>query len=285
MSFAISSDPLSAATSGASSSDVSTPGNSCPTLASTTPVSPSDGSTASMYCRNERDGPTMSTPLDDRLLAVRVEQVRGAVQRDGRLAGAGAALHDERAAELGADDGILLGLDRRDDVAHAPGALGGERRHQRSLALQAGDVAVQQFCVEDLVVDAHDVAAVAGQVAPGTRTERCRGGGLVERPGLRHSPVEQQRLHVVVAQADPADVAVGRGIPVRLESQPAEREPLVDVAQLGDAVLVDAGERVPLRVALVGAGLLQPHRVELHLRLVAQGVEARVEGADVLTLS
>ncbi len=96
-------------------------------------------------------------------------------------------------------------------------------------------------------------------------------------------------MQVVVAQTDATDVvvdgAVARFILVRLEGQPAERESLVDVAQLADAVLVDAGERIPLRVALVSTGLRQPHCVELHLGLVAQGVEARVEGADVLALS
>jgi hypothetical protein len=43
------------------------------------------------------------------------------------------------------------------------------------------------------------------------RAERRGRGGLVERAGLRHAPVQQQRLLVVVAQSDAADVAV-RGV-------------------------------------------------------------------------
>jgi hypothetical protein len=208
------------------------------------------------------------------------------VEGDGGLAGAGATLHDERATQFGADDGILLGLDRRDDVAHASGALGGERRHERGLALETRDVAGEHLRVEDLVVDAHDVAALAGEVATSPCAERRGRGGLVEGSRLRHPPVQQQRLLVVVAQADAPDVVVHRRrrrvIRVRLEGQPAEREPLVDVAELADAVLVDAGEGIPLGVALVRSRLLQPHGVQLHLGFLAKGIEARVEGADVL---
>ena len=172
------------------------------------------------------------------LLAMGVEQVGGSVQRDRGLAGARPALHDERAAELGPDDRILLGLDGGDDVGHAPGPLGGECRHQRGLALQLQPVGVEELGVEHLVVDPDDLAALAGQVAARERTERCRRGGLVERSRLRHPPVEQQRLQVVVAQADPPDVAVGRlavSPPRRCrlaQREPAEGEPLVDVAQL-----------------------------------------------------
>ncbi len=54
--------------------------------------------------------------------AVRVQQVGGAVQRHGRLAGAGAALHHEGAGEIGADDPVLLGLDCGHDVGHLAGA-------------------------------------------------------------------------------------------------------------------------------------------------------------------
>ena len=52
-------------------------------------------------------------------VAVRVEQERGAVQPDGRLARPGTALHDERRLGLARDQVVLVGLDRGDDVAHA----------------------------------------------------------------------------------------------------------------------------------------------------------------------
>ena len=53
---------------------------------------------------------------------IRVEQVGGAVQRDDGLAGARTALHDEHAGKGRPDDLVLLGLDRRDDVAELAGA-------------------------------------------------------------------------------------------------------------------------------------------------------------------
>ena len=49
---------------------------------------------------------------------VGVEQVRGAVQRDDGLARAGSAVDDECAAGPRADDGVLVGLDGAEHVAH-----------------------------------------------------------------------------------------------------------------------------------------------------------------------
>ena len=51
-------------------------------------------------------------------LAEGVEQPRRPVQADRGLAGAGRALHADADGELAAHDLVLLGLDRRDDVAH-----------------------------------------------------------------------------------------------------------------------------------------------------------------------
>ena len=47
---------------------------------------------------------------------VRVQQVRGPMQRDDGLARTGSALHDKDAGERAADDLVLLPLDRGDDV-------------------------------------------------------------------------------------------------------------------------------------------------------------------------
>ena len=76
-------------------------------------------------------------PDDEHALAlerepVGVEEVGGAVQGDDGLAGARAALHDEHAGQLGADDLVLLALDGGDDVAEAAGA--GASRARRSAA-------------------------------------------------------------------------------------------------------------------------------------------------------
>lgn len=91
-------------------------------------------------------------------LAVGVEEVGGAVQGDGRLAGAGAALYDKDAAVRGSDDAVLLGLDGPHDVVHAAGPCGvegGEQYGVRVSALVPGAFGVGE--VEDLVVQGGDL--------------------------------------------------------------------------------------------------------------------------------
>ena len=66
--------------------------------------------------------------------AMRVQQVGGAVQRDGGLACAGAALHHHGAADVGTDDLVLLALDGGDDIGHLAGTTGAQGREQRTFA-------------------------------------------------------------------------------------------------------------------------------------------------------
>jgi hypothetical protein len=141
--------------------------------------------------------------------ALLVQQEGGAVQRHGRLAGAGAALHDQHTAVRGADDGVLLGLDGPHDVAHAAGARGVQRGQQHTVAvgvLEAGAFVVGE--VQDLVVQFGDRAALGGDVAAPPQTHRGVPGGEVERAGHRRPPVDQQRgaLGVGRTDADAADM-------------------------------------------------------------------------------
>ncbi len=208
------------------------------------------------------------------------------MQRDGRLASAGATLNDEHALELRADDAILLGLDRRDDVRHATGPLGGESGEQRTLALELSGVALEQRGIEDLVLDTDDAAPLGQQVAACPCTEWGRGSGLVERAGLRNTPVEQDRLLVFVAQPDPADVPVHGFVTIGFEFETAEGESLIDLTQLHDAVLVEAREGVALRASLmIAADVEEANRIELLLRLEPQRVQSRVEGRHVVLLA
>ena len=106
-------------------------------------------------------------------LPVLVEQIRGPVQRDGGLAGAGAALHDEHAAVRGADDAVLLGLDGLHDVAHPAGAGGVERGEQHRVA-------------------ASGPRTRCGLVSPRSRISSCR--AVTVRPSVvmcrrRRSPI------------------------------------------------------------------------------------------------
>ena len=58
------------------------------------------------------------------------------MERHGRLAGAGAALHHHGAIHVGADDAVLLGLNGGHDIGHFAGAFGVKRRKQSTLAGQ-----------------------------------------------------------------------------------------------------------------------------------------------------
>ncbi|MGY4646119.1 hypothetical protein ACVW07_003952 [Cellulomonas sp. URHB0016] len=59
---------MSSATASSSAPVALMPGNSSAIVLVTTPVSPSEGSTWSMYRRNVRLGPTSSTPERSRVL-------------------------------------------------------------------------------------------------------------------------------------------------------------------------------------------------------------------------
>lgn len=158
------------------------------------------------------------------LLAVRVEEVRGPVQGDRRLAGAGAALDDEDPSVRGADDGVLLGLDGLHDVVHPPGAGGVERGEQHLVgvtALVSGAGGVAE--VEHLVVERGDRAAEGADVPAAGEPHRLVSGGEVEGAGDLGAPVDDERgaVRVVLADAEPADVVVA---PV-LEDETPETEP------------------------------------------------------------
>ncbi len=159
-----------------------------------------------------RVGPDDQHRAPGQLLAVGVEQIRGAVQGDDGLAGAGAALHDEDAAVRGADDPVLVGLDGLHDVVHPAGARGIQRGQQngvRIAALVAGACGVGE--VEDLVVQGGHPAALGGEMAPAAQPHRRVAGGEIKRPGDLRAPVDDERgtVRVVAPDSDPADVVIG----------------------------------------------------------------------------
>ena len=80
-------------------------------------------------------GPDDEHAAARKLLAVRVKQVGGAMQRDDGLATAGTALHHEDARQRRAHDGVLLRLHRGDDVVHAPRAPSGQGGHEDAATL------------------------------------------------------------------------------------------------------------------------------------------------------
>jgi hypothetical protein len=220
-------------------------------------------------------------------LAMRVQQEGGAVQRHGGLACTGTPLHDQHASQVGADDPVLFGLDRGHDVGHPARALAGEGGEQRGLALQGVRLLDEQLGVEDLVVDACDRAALCDEVAPCSCPQRSGGGGLVEGGRLRHAPVEEDGLQLLVAQPDAPDVAQRRPV-FRVvgvdEFEPAEGQPVIDLVELGDPVLVKARIRIAFRTALVVAShALAPHPLEGGSGLGPERVQTLVQLLDVAT--
>ena len=166
--------------------------------------------------------------------AVGVEQVRGPVQRRDRLAGARAALDDQDALQARAYHPVLLGLDGGDHVAHPAGAAGGDAGDQHGLAGQGFPVRFgQPVQVEDLVVDAGDGAVPGVNVAaPDQAVRVLRGGGVKGMRG-RRAPVDKPRLELVVPQADPADVQLGRALTRGFGVGAAEAQAVLHRVQLG----------------------------------------------------
>ena len=74
------------------------------------------------------------------------------MQTDRGLAGSGTTLHDEALVERRADHFVLLGLDRRDDVAHLAAAtaleLGEQRVGHPAAAAGALRVGIEEVLVE-----------------------------------------------------------------------------------------------------------------------------------------
>ena len=219
---------------------------------------------------------------------VRVEEVGGAVERDDGLAGAGPALHDEHPGQLGADDLVLLALDRGDDVGEAAGASLLERGDERAPAadlaalVDHGELAAEQpgRLAEELVLDGEQLAAAGGEVAAAHEAHRLAAGGPVEGLGDRRPPVDDERLAVLVGHGQPADVvavaALAAGAVDAAEHQAGVAE-LERGQPLGDVAL----DHLPLPAGLLGAALADlDHRAQPG-GLLARSLEAAVRVVDV----
>ena len=155
-------------------------------------------------------------------LVRRVEQPRGAVQADGGLAGARAALDDKGHVGIVRDQPVLVGLDRRDDVAHVAST--------RSFQLLQQEVtdgrAVEHRPVERLVGDVEKPAAVGTEAATQRDAVRVVRRRRIERPRCRRLPVHDDLLLVLVVH--PAASDVERPLHF-LEVEPPEAEPALGV--------------------------------------------------------
>ena len=153
------------------------------------------------------------------------------MQGDDGLAGARAAGDLGDATGRGADGLVLVALDRRDDVAHLGAAAAGQRGQERAVA--DDDEVVGRLGDHEVVLDADDVGALAAQHPAAQHVHGLDRGGAVEGGSRGGAPVDDQGLVVVVADAEPADVAglavgglglVGQGV---VEVEPAEDQAFV----------------------------------------------------------
>ncbi len=176
---------------------------------------------------------------------VGVEEVRGAVQGDDGLPGAGPAVDDERACGPGTDDRVLVGLDRAEDVAHPRGAVGAEAGDEGGLVVEGG-VALEPVRGEDLVPVVGDPATGPAVAASADQTHRSGVRRAEERCGGGGAPVDQEASAVVAGQAQPSDVH--RVVPV-VGDHPAEAHVGAEPAEQPQP----RGEAVDLLVAVEGS--------------------------------
>ena len=192
---------------------------------------------------------------------MRIEEVGGTVEGDRGLAGAGTSADHQDAGQLGADRLVLLGLDRRDDVAHAPGAVALERTEQGAFACDLQSGRLGRVAVEHLVVERGDLASVPGdEVAPPHDSHWRDGRRPVEGFGDRSPPVDDQRRVVGVLHREAPDVIGVAG----LEVEPPEAQGRFADVEVGEATLRDVVGDVALESGLVRAtgadvGVRLPH--------------------------
>ncbi len=137
---------------------------------------------------------------------VGVEQVGGAVQGDHGLARSGAAVDHERALGAGADDRVLVGLDRAEHVPHPLGAVGAEAGDERGLVVERERTPVAAG-LEQLVPVVDDPAPGPAVAAAAAEPHRLRGRRGEERLSRRRAPVDEEPFAVGAGEPDPADVA------------------------------------------------------------------------------
>ena len=203
-------------------------------------------------------------------VAMAVEEIRSAVKTDRGLAGAGATLDHERRRWVGRDQPVLVGLDRRDDVAHVPLTAPLELFEQEV----ADGCSVHDRAVQRLVRDVGQRAARGSEPPAQRDTVRIGRGRGVERPGRWSLPVDDELAALLVVDPAAADVETAQRL---LEVETSEAEALLGVLERAQA-LGRPGVHRRLRDLAVHAVTCacddSPHTLELLVRVVDVGLLA-----------
>ena len=106
----------------------------------------------------------------------------------------------------GADDGVLVGLDGAEHVAHPRRPVAAQAGDEGGLVVERRGVPVEPVRGEHLVPVVGDPAAGPAIPAAARQTHRVGVGRAEERLGRRGAPVEQQLTTRAVGEAEPSDV-------------------------------------------------------------------------------
>ena len=179
------------------------------------------------------------------------QEVGGAVKPHGGLPGAGPALHDEHLIQRGADDDVLLGLDRGHDLLHRTRSRRTDLGQHRIRDARARCIVIR--IIELLVEVRGQVGIGEGEPAPVGEAERIRVGGAIERRRDRGAPIHHHRFVAIVLDVSPPDVPAIAGR--ALLGDPAEELPRAGRSQvlerLGDGDLdVLLGDLVGRRIGV-----------------------------------
>ena len=202
-------------------------------------------------------------------LALGVDQPRGPVEPDRGLARSGAALDHERTVGRMGDQAVLVGLDRRDDVAHVAFAAPVQLLEQEVADART----VERRAVERLVGDVEQLASLRTEAAAERDALRILRRGRVERPRGGRLPVDDDLVALVVVHPAAADVQ--RPLD-RLEVEPAEQETAFGVLEGREPLRRPRIERGLRDLAVGGIGGTSDD--------VAHALEARVGVVDVCLL-
>ena len=126
------------------------------------------------------------------------------MQRDRGLTRTRSTCYDESAANIRANDRILLGLNRGDDVIHPASAIGRECSHQGCIRTRScwcgprSSRVGEEFEIENVFDKIHDIAVSSGDMRPRFNIVVVGMCCLVERGCGRCAPVNLQDAVIIV---------------------------------------------------------------------------------------